>query len=153
MDTVIWDRGKIKTEMSFLSAALLPVPCKVEDMQLSSMDTQLKLQYVSTGLKGQLLSLTGFASMSVCFCWSLNVPACHNNEKKHTRVSKNQYDPGRNSQYFVKNPHNANTRVYVRCCSDLQDFSSYPVGLQKLPLHSFCMSNGILIQWVDSSIL
>lgn len=69
------------------------------------------------------------------------------------RVSKNQYDPGRSSPCFVKNPHNGNTRVYVRCCSDLQDFSSYPVGLQKLPLHSFCMSNGIFIQWVDSKYI
>lgn len=117
------------------------------------MDTRLILQYVTTGLKGQLLSLTGFASMSACFGWSLNVSACDNNEKKRTRFSNNQYDPGRSSPYFVKNPHNGNTRVYVRCCSDLQDFSSYPVGLQKLPLHSFCMSNGIFIQWVDSKYI
>lgn len=54
---------------------------------------------------------------------------------------------------LLKNPPNGNTRVYVRCCSDLQDFSSYPVGLQKLPLHSFCMSNGIFIQWVDSKYI
>lgn len=78
------------------------------------MDTQFILQYVTTGLKGQLLSRAGLASMSVCFCWSLNVSARDNNEKKHTRVRKNQYDPGGNSQHFVKDPDNDNMCVAVQ---------------------------------------
>lgn len=124
-------KSNLKCDLSLLLCFLFPVTWRICSYPVW---TQFILQYVTTGLKGQLLSRAGLASMSLCFCWSLNVSAC-DNEKKHTRVSKNQYDPGRNSQYFVKNPHNDSRRVYVRCCSDLQDFSSYPVGLQKLCIH------------------